>query len=124
MIVLTNSAAQTVQPNQAVTFDTVVMHTGRGESHRPGSGSVELNFNGIYDCKFGGNAASAQLSLALNSAALNETIAINENTAIANLSCETVIRNHCASSSITVINTGTTEITLSAYPRLFIKRVA
>lgn len=42
MIELTNSAAQTVLPEQAVTFDTVMLHTGCGECFTKGIPSVEL----------------------------------------------------------------------------------
>lgn len=58
MIVLSNTAAQTIQPGAAATFDVVKLHTGCGEFHRAGSGSVRLR-TGLYAFEFTGNVGSA-----------------------------------------------------------------
>lgn len=123
MIVLSNSVAQTVAPGQALTFDTVIMHTGCAECYRPNSGAVGLKFQGIYTCDFGANAASAQLALALDSSPLLETTMINAADTVTKLSCATAVKN-CMGDSVTVVNTGTTSVTIDPNPCLFIKRVA
>ena len=72
MIELTNSAAQTVQPGAAVTFDTVMLHTGCGECFTKGIPSVKLRaIGGSYKIDFTGNVSGTaantpvQLSVAL-----------------------------------------------------------
>lgn len=134
MIVLTNTAAQAINPGQALTFNEVILHSGCGECHRPNSGAVRLRANGIYEAHFSGNVSGAavgtpvQLSLAIGGEALKETTMISTPSAanaLNNISTETAIKNSCGDSDrITVINTGTAAITIGVNPVLFIKRIA
>jgi len=135
VIVLSNTIAQTIQPGQSLTFNNVVMHTGCAECHRDNTGYVLLKaLGGIYECSFGANIGStapgdAQLSIAINGSPILETTMISTTAAAGDLnrvSSDTAIRTCCgnAGESITVINTGTTEVTVGADPCLFIKRIA
>lgn len=134
MIVLSNSVAQTLAPGQSATFDTIVSHTGNAECFRPNSGAVRLRCrNAIYDVEFGANIGTtapgaAQISVYFDGAPLLETTMISQ-TAVAgdlnNVNRKTSVNTCCCNGgAITVINTGTTEITIGTNPILYIGRVA
>ena len=135
MIVLSNTVAQTLAPGQAMTFDTEVLHTGCAECHRNNSGAVIFRANGaIYYCNFSANigateAGVAQIALVVNGAPLPETTMIHTTATAGDLnrvSCGTAVKTCCGmgGESVTVVNTGTTTVTIGANPCLFIKRVA
>lgn len=125
MIVLSNTAAQTIQPGAAATFNVVKLHTGCGEFHRTGSGSVRLRA-GLYAFDFTGNvggAAGTQPSLAiavdgdtLPETTMTETIALA--TDVHNVHASTKFCNRFGGSTVTVVNTGSTAIELAANPAL------
>lgn len=133
MIVLSNSVAQTINPGESATFDTVILHTGCSECHRNGTGSVKLRSNGLYELHFSGNvgatAAGVQsnLALALGGDVLPETtmtVTITADTDVFNVSTTTATNNCCCDyDRITVVNTGTTPVVLAANPNLYIKRI-
>lgn len=134
MLELTNSVAQTVAPGAAVTFDKVVFHSGGGECYdRRVSNSVKLTGNGgTYKVEFSGNIASptaaapVQLAIALGGVALPETVMVMTSSAanaFNNVSTGTYIRNNCCDfDRITVVNSGTTPVLLSANMNLRIAR--
>ncbi|UNI72519.1 MAG: hypothetical protein [Chaetfec virus UA24_144] len=134
MIVLSSTVAQTLQPGQALTFNDVILHSGCGECHRGGSGSVKLRANGIYEAAFSANVSSAtaatpvQLSLAIGGEPLPETTMISTPAAadaFNNISTQTAIKNTCGDyDRVTVVNTGTAPVTVGANPVLFIKRLS
>lgn len=137
MIVLSNSTSQTLAPGQAMTFDTVVLHTGCGECYRNGSGSVGLKAkNGIYDCSIkadlGGETAATpvQLSVCMSGSPLMETLMTSTPDtvgALNNASAGTSISTGCCDGGtgyVTVVNTGTANIVIGAHPCLRIRRVA
>ena len=135
MIVLSNSVEQTVQPNQIVTFDTVVQHTGCAECHRLNTGLVTMRAKGaIYEVHFNANvsgetaATPVQLALAETGAALPETLMISTPAAVGdfnNVGAATLVKNCCCECDrISVINNGTEPITVSAGCCLFVQRVA
>ena len=135
MIILSNTMEQTLAPGQALTFDTEVLHTGCAECHRNNSGAVTFRANGaIYECKFGANigateAGVAQIALVVNGAPILETTMIHTTATAGDLnrvSCDTAVKTCCGigGESVTVVNTGTTTVTIGANPCLFIKRVA
>lgn len=137
MIVLSNSIAQTLAPGQSLTFNTKILHTGCGECYRDGSGSVGLRANnGIYNCSFKANVASAtasvpvQLALQLGGSPLLETTMISTpSTAnvFNNVACDTAVSTCCCDGgggNITITNTGTNPIIVGPNPCLYIKRVA
>lgn len=131
MIVLSNTAAQTIQPGAAATFDVVKLHTGCGEFHRAGSGSVRLRC-GVYAIEFTGNVggdAATQPNLAITvdgdpllETTMTETIALA--TDVHNVHASTKFCNKFNGTAVTVVNTGTTPATLAANPALVIKREA
>lgn len=132
MIQLGNSAAQTIQPGQVVTFDRVSHHSGCAECYRQGTNSVKLRANGVYKVEFSGNISSAtaetpvQLAIALGGIPLSETV-MESTPAVANaynsVSTGTYIRNCCGDfDRVTVMNTGTNPVLLSANMNLRIGR--
>lgn len=134
MIELTNTAAQTIQPGQAVTFDKVLLHTGCGECFtRRANNSVKLRNNAVYEVSFSGNIAGTaagvvQLAIALGGQALPETVMVSTPAAantFNNVSTGTLIKDCCCDvDRISVVNTGTTPVLLSANMNLRVKRVA
>lgn len=134
MIELTNLAAQTIQPGQSVAFDQVVMHTGCGECYRQRTPSIKLRFNGVYEVSFSGNVASAtdgapvQLSVALGGIPLAETTMVSSPAtanSYNNVATSTYVENVCGDyNRVTVMNTGTTPVLLSANTRLSVRRLA
>ena len=134
MIVLSNSVAQTLAPGQSATFDIIVSHTGNAECFRPNSGAVRLRCrNAIYDVEFGTNIGAtapgaAQIAVYFDGAPLLETTMISQTAAagdLNNVNRRTSVNTFCCNGgAITVVNTGTTEITLGANPLLYIGRVA
>lgn len=132
MIELTNTAAQTVAPGQAVTFNTVNLHTGCAEGYRQGSNSIKLRYCGIYKVEFSGNISSStdgtpvQLAIALGGIALPETVMVST-PSIANtynnIGTGTLVQNCCDDfSRVTVVNSGTVPVLLSANMNLRIMR--
>lgn len=134
MIVLTNTSAQTIEPGQTLTFNEVILHTGCAECHRPNSGAVRLRANGIFEIHFSANVSGAvastplSLNVAIGGEPMLETTMISTPAAadtLNNVSTETAVRNSCGDyDRITVMNTGTTAITIGVNPALFIKRIA
>jgi hypothetical protein len=135
MIILTNSIAQTLAPGQSATFDSAILKCGCAECWRNNSGAVRLGRdNSIYEVNFNGNIGSeaagvAQLAISLDNSPLLETTMISQTAAadeLNNVGCHTAVRTCCCggSEAITVVNTGTTTITLGSNPCLFIKRIA
>ena len=133
MIILSNSTAQTLGPGQSATFDTIILKIGKSECFRLNSGAVRLKFPGrIYNIYAGANIGAtapgpAQIALTFDGSPLLETTMISQ-TATAgdlnNVSRETAIDTGCCNGgAVTLINTGTSEITLGANPILYIKRI-
>ena len=132
MIILTNSVSQELAPGQSLTFDTVVLHTGRCECHRPGSGAVIMRQQGaMYDISAGGNIGAtapgvAEISVFINGSPLNETVMQSTTAAAGDLN--NVFRNTgvqtccCGPETCTIVNSGTTTITVEN-PLLKIKRI-
>lgn len=134
MIVLSNTTAQTLAPGQSLTFDTVVLKTGCAEAHRTNSGIVTLRANNaIYELHFAANisattAGTAQLAIALDGEPLLETTMINSIGTAGdpdNAATATLVRTGCGCCGrVSVTNTGTTSVIVSANPSFFVKRVA
>ena len=135
MIELSNTNAQVLAAGQSVIFDTVLLHTGCGECHRPNSGSINLaRKNAIYEVSYNANiggtaAGDAQLAITFDSSPLLETTGkVVTTTAgdLQNVSASTFIQTCCcnAANSILLTNTGTTEINVDISSRLSVKRIA
>lgn len=129
MIVLSNSTAQTIQPGAAAVFDLSKLHTGCGEYHRAGSGSVRLRC-GIYTLEFTGNVGGdagtqPNLAIAVDGDVLLETTMTTTSalaTDVFNVHASTKFCSRLNGASVTVVNTGTTPVTLAANPALVVKR--
>lgn len=134
MIVLSNTTDQVIQPGQAITFNTVVLHTGNGECHRPGTSSVKMKANGIYEVSFHGNIGSAVenttafLAIAVGGEVLPETRMVSETSTASelnNVGAMTAIKNCCCDyDRVTVVNTGINPVNIGENPSFFIKRVS
>lgn len=135
MISLSNTTEQTVASGQSITFNTVLSKTGCAECHRKNTGSVKLCAkNAIYQIEFTANVTGAtastpvQLTVQLGGDNLPETNMIYTPAtagAVGNVSVSFPVRNNCCDyDRISVVNTGTTDITVSANPLLFIHRIA
>lgn len=132
MIVLSNTAEQTIAPGQAIIFDEVILRAGCCECHRRNTGSVKLRANGIYSVGFSGNiggetaATAVQLSIDLGGSTLPETTMISVPVAIAdrnNVSTETRVRNCCGDyDRVSVVNTGTVPVIVAANSSFVIDR--
>lgn len=134
MIVLSNSAAQTLAAGQSLTFDVTVTKSGCAEHHRTNSSSVQLCAkNGLYDIFFKGNVTGAtagttvQLAMASGGDILAETVMQSTPSTEAlynNVSAKTLIRTSCCDGDnrITVINNGTTAITVGPNTALVVQR--
>lgn len=134
MIELSNTAAQTIAPGQSLTFDTVLLKTGCAEAHRTNSGIVTLKADcAVYEIHFAANisataAGTAQLAISLDGEPLIETTMINTISTAGdpdNAATATLVKTGCGCcGKISVTNTGTTSVIVSANPALFVKRVA
>lgn len=135
MISLSNVAEQVLLPGQSITFDLVLLQTRCGaERHRTGSANTELINGNIFNIDFSANiagqaAGQVQLSImldgeALPAASMIEQVAAANN--IYNVSRPGVlVRKIGCSNTISVRNTGTTNIILPAKSaRLSVNRVA
>lgn len=133
MIILSNTAEQTLAAGQSITFNDVILHTGCAECFRKNTGSVKLRANGAYEVSFSANiggtaAGQVQLSLQLGGATLPETTMISTTAAagdLNNVSVTTGVKNCCGDyDRLTITNTGTTELTIGANPVLFVHRIS
>lgn len=134
MIELTNSAAQVVQPGQSVAFNTVVLHTGCGECYRRNTPSIKLRANGIYEVAFSGNVTGAtagtpvQLGIALGGVGLPETVMVSTPAtanAFNSVATSTLVQNTCGDyDRVTVVNTGTVAVTISANMKFSVRRLS
>lgn len=131
MIVLSNTTAQTIQPGAVAAFDAVRLHTGCGEFHRTGSGSVRLRA-GLYAFEFTGNVGGAagtqpSLAVAVDGDTLPETTMTETNalaTDVHNVHASTKFCNRFGGSTVAVVNTGSAAVELAANSALVIKREA
>ena len=135
MIELSNTSEQTLTPGQSLTFDTVILKTGCAEAHRTNSGIVTLRAScAIYEVHFAANvsgtaAGPVQLSLELDGEPLPEATVVSTVTTAAadlnNVATATLIRTGCGCCGrVNVVNTGTSDVVVSAGAALFAKRVA
>ena len=131
MITLSNTAEQVLLPNQSITFDLELMKTRCGsERHREGSANVQILNGNVFDIDFSASIASqVQLAIMVDGEPIPagnmiETVAAANN--IYNVSRPGVkVRQLGCSNTISVRNTGTTNIILPAKSsRLSIKRIA
>lgn len=134
MIILSNTTDQQLAPGQAITFNTTVLQTRNDRcAHRENSAGVRIRSNGIYEIQFSGNvngataAAPASLVVTYGGSRLNETTMLSSATGFNNVATSTAVRECgccCNGEEITVVNAGTSTITIGANAKLFVKRIA
>lgn len=124
MIELSNTTAQTIPVGGSVAFDKVLLKSGCDVCYNAMvPTSVKLRSKNIYDIEFHGNITSTtasdalQLAIAVGGSPLVQT-AMNATPAAAgdlvNVSAGTYLRNCCCDlDRVSVINTGTTPVTLA-----------
>ena len=138
MIEVSNTAAVVLAVGQALTFNNVIWKSGCAETFRNSGSAVRVGA-GVYDLSFSGNVTNAaaatavQLALAVDGSILPETTMISTPSAINahnNVSASTIIGNQSTccnanpgSLSVTVVNTGTTDVTIAPNARLSVKRM-
>lgn len=133
MILLSNSATQTIQPGEAMAFDLEKTKTGCSECHRQGSSAIKLRKCGIYELMFTGNVGGAavgtvQLQMEAGGEVLPETtIIVTEDTvgSLDNVTAHTFFKNCCGDyDRITLVNTGTIAAVVDANSAFSAKRLA
>lgn len=134
MIILSNSIAQTINPGQSATFDTIIMKKGCSECFRNGSGAVLLRrYPATYDISFSGNiggeaAGPVQLAISMSNSPMLDTTMISTTASagdLNNVAKRTAIDTcGCGAESCTIVNTGTEPVTLGANPTFYIRRIA
>lgn len=126
MILLTNTASQTVAVGAAVTYDTTILHTGNAECHRRSSGNVGTRALGVYEVQFSANVTGTvpvELAISLDGEELPETLMISNVAGLQNVSAMTAFRTCCGEGRVSVVNTGAAAATVQN-PKLFVRRIA
>lgn len=134
MIQLSNMAAQTLAPGQALTLVKEFKSKNGCECFNPQSPtSVKLCKNGVYDITFSGNITGAagvplQIAIALGGQPLIDT-AMNSVSAAANnlnnVSTEKLLPICCCDlDRISIVNSGTNPVTIAPNSALVIKRLS
>lgn len=146
MIVLSNSAAQVIPVGGTVTFDISVLHTGcdskgcgGSEYHRKNSDAVRLRGKSrccpsIFDVFFKGNLTSetagtdVRLAIAINGTPLDETTMVTTMgtaNSFENMAAMTALKVRPSEDvTLSVVNNGTTPVTIDANAALYVRRIA
>ena len=132
MIQLSNSAPVTVQPGAAVAFNVATKNTKNCTCFNPVTGSVKMMSKGTYMVSFSGNISGAtagtpvQLAIAVSGTALQIGTMISTPAAaddFNNVSKNIYLDNCCCDMDrITVVNTGTTALTVGAGATLSVRK--
>lgn len=135
MISVSNTAVQTIEPGQSVTFDRLIWKSGCGEVFRNGGSAIRTGI-GVFEVSFNGNiggtvaATQVQLSIELGGSPLIGTNMLSVPAAIGdynNVSARATYGNSPqigGGEGITVTNTGTSPVTLAPGSLLTVKRVS
>lgn len=134
MIEVSNTTAQTLAAGQAITFDKVLLKTGCAECHRANTSSVKLCSRGTYVVSFssniGADAATTAVQLPIQlggdtiiGSTMTSTTATSGD--LNSVSTTVPVRNYCCDyDRVTIVNTGTTAVTVGVNSTLFIRRVS
>lgn len=135
MIIVTNTAAQTLQPGQTITFNDIKLRSGCDTAFRPQTGVIGMRPNAAYRITFHANvggtvaAAPVQLNIQIGSASdLTTTMISTPTTAeteLNNVSASTGVITGCNGlpNTVSVTNTGVNPIIIGANPSLMVNRV-
>ena len=131
MMRLTNTAEQTVTTGNSVLFNNV-SKTGCSECHRLGTGSVKMCRRSNYDIYFKANVTGATagtavtLALALNGEVVPNTAMVYTPAtanAVGEVSISYPMYNGCCDyDRVSVVNTGTEDVIISANPLFVVRR--
>ena len=129
MIVLSNPAAQTIQPGEIAVLNYVVQRSGCDALWPGGSGPLHIKC-GIYGLEFTGNISGAvgtqpNLAVAVDGVPLAETTmtaSVAADGDVYNVHASTRRKNCFGGAVVSVQNTGTTPVILSANPALVVER--
>lgn len=133
MIVLSNTAAQTLTPGESLIFDNTVIQSGSAEHHADNSASVLMLKPGMYEIHFTGNVAGVtdestmMLGVRVGSNTLSETTMMTTaclKEYYSNVASATIVRCETKGMDIGVTNIGTNPITIAPHSSIFVKRVA
>ena len=132
MIQLSNSAPVTVAPGSAVVFNTVTKNTNNCTCFNQITGAVKMTSRGTYIVAFSGNISGAtpgtpvQIAIAIGGTALQTGTMISTPAAandFNNVSKYLYVPNNCCDMDrVTVVNTGTTDVTIGAGATLSVKK--
>lgn len=134
MISLTNNTSQELNPGQSLTFNLVLLHTGKSECYQPNTGAIMLKrLNAIYDIDFSANIGAiapgvASIVMTLNGSPMPETTMISQTAAagdVNNVAKSTSISTMCGCGPVTVTieNNGEAAVVVEN-PLLKTKRIA
>lgn len=138
MLELSTNAVQTLAPGQALAFDRTIIGSNCGCCHRNGSSTVKMLNGGTHKVIFHANVAvptgvtppnsGIQLQIALSGSPLPESrMTVTPSAAgwFFNVA-STIVEKMCKCSktfdTVTVVNTGTTNIDVAAGANLIIER--
>lgn len=133
MISISNLATQTIAAGQTVTFDRLLFKSGCNECYNNMiPSSIKMCAKGVYDITFNGNISAGtagdalQLAIAIEGTPIPTTVMDSTpGTAdtLNNVSARVRIRNTCCDlGRITVMNSGTTPVTLAPNSVLNVER--
>jgi len=129
MLILTNSSRQKLGKNEVLIFDRQILHTGKWEQYRNGSGLIELRArNAIYEVHFSADIYTkdvgvAQLAIGVDGTPLAETYMTSSVDGLNNVAKTTAIKTNDDVVYISVINVGSTHVMVN-HSSLFTKRTA
>ena len=138
MIVASNASLQVLEPGAALTFNNLIWKSGCAESFRNLGSAIRLT-QGVFEIGFNGNITgetantALQLNIEIDGSPLPETTMISTPSAenvFNNVSANTYIGNQATKCnccpgnvSISVVNTGTTALTVGANAKLSARRI-
>lgn len=134
MIQLTNTAAQTLAPGQALTFDSVQLKTGCAEHHRVNSSIATLRAKcATYEVSFGASvggtaAGPVQLGIELDgepifTGTVTDYVTVAADPVSVARTIPVRTDSFCCG-RLTVVNTGTSDVIVSPGASLYVRRVA
>lgn len=131
MILLSNQAAQTIAPGQAIVFDQQIYKVGRCECHHTASSVVTLCSANPYEVSFSGNvtnsvAGPVQLSISVDGEAAPGGTMINTPSTVGdvvNIAKTIPVQGcgRCGMPKVTITNKGTNPVILQAGSSLYIR---
>ena len=137
MLQIMNTTTQTLLPGQSITFDKILLQSGNGECCPCNAARVMVpklkQCGAIYEVGFDANVTGAtadtqvQMAIAMDGVALPETVRASTPSVAGSyngISSTTLVKNCCGTTTVTVMNSGTNNITVYAGANLRVKRLS